>query len=115
MQNISLIEVRRLLPSCSAIVISTSIVAYVIASSQPVRWRWVYDHINDRAPSSFCMYTFCCGQVMERCACSGRYCVLLKTYLWAICGNEKILDNSRSGSETKMCVWKYSHTFIGVF
>jgi len=46
-ENISLLEVCRLLASCCAVVISTSIMGRVRASSQPVRRREVHHLIKE--------------------------------------------------------------------
>jgi len=42
---------------------------------------------NERAPSDLCMCPFYCGQVMDRCACSGSSCLnpfydMFMTHLW---------------------------------
>jgi len=82
------------------------------ASSQPWgRWREAHDLVNERAPSGLCMCPFYCGQVIDRCSCSGSSCLIpFMTSLWLVCGKERILDNlpvKRSGLESKICIWKY--------
>jgi len=42
---------------------------------------------NERAPSDLCMCPFYCGQVMDRCACTGSSCLnpfydMFMTHLW---------------------------------
>jgi len=105
MENISLTDICRLLASCCAVMISTPIMGRIRASCQPwVRWRDVMilsmsvrlracacvpfiALVNERAPSGLCMYPFYCGQVMDRCACSGSPCLntfydMFMTHLW---------------------------------
>jgi len=43
--------------------------------------------VNERAPSWFYMCPFYCGQIIDRCACSGSFCLnpfydIFMTYLW---------------------------------
>jgi len=69
MENISLTEICRLLASCCAVAISTPIMGRIRASCQP-RGLW-----PEAKPSGLCMCPLYCGQVMDRCACSGGSCL----------------------------------------
>jgi len=55
---------------------STPIMGRIRTSSQPCgRWCEAHDLVNGRAPSDLCMCPFHSGQVMDRCACSGSFCL----------------------------------------
>jgi len=101
MENISLREIFRLL--------ATPIMGRIRGSSQSCgRWREAHDLVNGRAASDLCMCRFYFSQEMDRCACSGSFCLnpsydMFMTRLW----KGEALDNlpfKRSGSKKNVCL-----------
>jgi len=83
---------------------------------QPLLWdalelavsRVVVGLVNGRAASDLCMCPFYSGQEMDRCACSGSFCLnpfydMFMTRLW----KGEILDNlpvKRSAAKKDVCL-----------